>query len=299
MDAILPKPGTYVVGVSGGVDSRVLLDMLQQHGQGGGYKFIVAHLDHGMRPDSAEDRKFVQATAQAYNLPFVYDTVRLGNTASEAQARAARYKFLHHVRQASNAQAVITAHHQDDVLETAIINMIRGSGRKGLTALSSQGVLIRPLLAIPKSELIAYAKQRDLNWREDSTNQDDSYLRNYVRHNILPRFDASARVQFLTIITDLQKLNNELDGLLAEQLQLQDEPGTITRLWFNSLPHAVAKEILAAWLRDAQINNFDAKTLERLVVQAKSARAGQQFSLPGGHSMKVGKNALALKLAER
>ncbi len=299
MDAILPKPGTYVIGVSGGVDSRVLLDILHKHSQGGGYRFVVAHLDHGIRPDSAADRQFVQTTAKEYKLPFVYDSVNLGPTASEARARAARYKFLHNVRQSSDAQAVITAHHQDDLLETAIINMVRGTGRRGLTALSNRANVLRPLLTIPKAELITYAKEQGLTWREDSTNQNDTYLRNYIRHNILPRFDAQSRAQFLAIITNLQKVNQNLDALLTEQLQLQDKPGTITRLWFNSLPHAVAKETLAAWLRAGQLYNFDAKTLEHLVVHAKSGRAGQQFSLPGNHRMRVDKDYLALELAER
>ena len=296
MDVVLPTPGTYVLGVSGGVDSRVLLDVLHKHAKDNGrYKFVVAHLDHGIRKDSIEDRRFVQALAKEYGLPFTYNTVDLGSGASEAHARQARYAFLDHARLASGAQAVITAHHQDDVLETAIINILRGSGRKGLTALSSRPELLRPLLGVPKAELMSYAKDQGLTWREDITNQDDSYLRNYVRHNMLPRFDDQARAQFLAIINKLQDLNTELDRQLLAQLEAQDTPGTINRLWFNSLPHNVAKETLATWLRTRQLRNFDTKTLERLVVSAKTARPGQQFSLPGDHSMKVGKEYLALE----
>jgi tRNA(Ile)-lysidine synthetase-like protein len=300
MDVVLPKPGTYVVGVSGGVDSRVLLDVLHKHSQGEGrWNFIVAHLDHGIRSDSVEDRKFVQALAHEYGLPFVYNTADLGAGASEARARAERYTFLNHAKVAGSAQAVITAHHQDDLLETAIINIVRGSGRKGITALGSRSELLRPLLGVPKSELISYAQEQGLKWHEDSTNQDDTYLRNYIRHNVVPRFDDQARAQFLAIIGNLQNLNSTLDALLTEQLQLQDRPGTITRLWFNSLPHIVAKETLAAWLRSHELRNFDSKTLERLVVHAKSGHAGQQFPVPGNYVMKVGADYLALEPAER
>jgi hypothetical protein len=112
---------------------------------------------------------------------------------------------------------------------------------------------------------------------------------------MLPRFDDQARAQFLAIIDKLQDLNFELDTQLLEQLKAQDIPGTINRLWFNSLPHIVAKETLATWLRTRQLRNFDSKTLERLVVSAKAARPGQQFSLPGDHIMKVGKDYLALE----
>lgn len=300
MDVVLPTPGTYVIGVSGGVDSRVLLDVLARHNQAGkSWKLVVAHLDHGMRDDSGEDRQFVQELARAHGLPFVYNTVSLGAGASEAQARSERYKFLNNTREASGAGAVITAHHQDDLLETAIINIMRGTGRKGLTALSSRPDILRPLLNVPKSELISYAKARGLKWREDSSNQDDSYLRNYVRHKLLPRFDDQARAQFLGNIDNLQNLNATVDALLTQQLQLQDKPGTISRVWFNSLPHAVAKEMLAAWLRGRNLRNFDSKTLERLVVNAKSARQGQRFPVPGNYVMKVEKEYLALEPAER
>jgi tRNA(Ile)-lysidine synthase len=300
MDVVLPTPGTYVIGVSGGVDSRVLLAVLHEKNQAENrWNLVVAHLDHGIRPDSREDRQFVQALAREYGLPFVYNTVSLGAGTSEARARSERYKFLKLAQEASGAEAVITAHHQDDLLETAIINIMRGSGRKGLTALANRPGLLRPLLSVPKSELIDYAKARGLKWREDATNQDDNYLRNYVRHHMLTRFDDQARAQFLANIGQLQDLNVAVDALLAEQLQLQDKPGTITRLWFNNLPHAVAKETIAAWLRANHLKDFDSKTLERLVVNAKSGRAGQRFPVRGNYIMKVETDYLALEPAER
>jgi len=300
MNVVLPTPGTYVIGVSGGVDSRVLLDILHEQNQAENrWKLVVAHLDHGIRPDSLEDRQFVQDLAREYGLPFVYSSVSLGSGASEALGRTERYKFLNHTREASGAEAVITAHHQDDLLETAIINIMRGSGRKGLTALKNRPGLLRPLLKVPKSELLDYAKARGLKWREDSTNKDDNYLRNYVRHHMSTRFDDQARAQFLANIDQLQDLNASVDALLAEQLKLQDKPGTITRLWFNNLPHIVAKETIAAWLRANRLKDFDSKTLERLVVNAKSGRPGQRFPVYGNYNMKVETDYLALEPAER
>jgi tRNA(Ile)-lysidine synthase len=300
MDIVLPKPGTYVLAVSGGVDSRVLLDVIHKQSRGNRqWKLVVAHLDHGIRPESSNDRKFVQSTAQGYGLPFVYQTANLGEKASEALARAERYKFLIHVQQASNAQAVITAHHQDDLLETAIINILRGSQRKGLTALRSHDQLLRPLLNVPKSDLIQYAKEQGLTWQEDSTNKEDMYLRNYVRHNILPRLDEQATAQLLAIINKLQPVNETLDTLLVKQLQQQNILGTLSRPWFNSLPHTVAREMLATWLRTSELRDFDTNTLERLVVNAKTAQAGSRFPLRNGFDMLVTKDHLALEPAER
>src|SRR5689334_19288064 len=121
------QPGKYVLAVSGGVDSMVLLHALQGRP---GVKLVVAHYDHGIRPDSHEDRHLVQVVAAQHGLPFEYEEDWLGWGTSEETAREARYNFLERTRQRHKSDAIITAHHQDDVLETAIINLLRGTGRK-------------------------------------------------------------------------------------------------------------------------------------------------------------------------
>jgi tRNA(Ile)-lysidine synthase len=295
-------PGTYVVAVSGGVDSRVLLELLYQkkkQQEGNSWRFVVAHFDHGIREDSYEDRKLVQQVAKSMGLPFVYDEAFLRSTASEAIARTRRYEFLRKVKRSSNAKAIITAHHQDDLLETAIINMLRGTGRKGLTALSSRPEIVRPLLHVPKSELIAYAQDNNLQWREDSTNQDQAYLRNYIRHSVLSRFDEPAKIRLRQIITKLQSINYEIDTLLVNQLHVQSVGGMIDRQWFNHLPHIVAKETIACWLRAHGESNFNSKTLERLVIAAKVGHPGDVFPLSKIHTLSIGRDHLALSILER
>ncbi|PIZ62665.1 tRNA lysidine(34) synthetase TilS [Candidatus Saccharibacteria bacterium CG_4_10_14_0_2_um_filter_52_9] len=296
MDVVLPKPGTYVVAVSGGVDSMVLLDLLRQQED---LHLVVAHLDHGMRMDSGDDRRLVEAIAKGLGLPFESKQANLGAGTSEAAARKHRYEFLEAVTADHGADAIITAHHQDDVLETAIINMLRGSGRKGLTSLKNRPGVVRPLLRVPKSELIEYAKDQGLRWREDSTNADDVYLRNYVRHRLLTRFDKEGRAKLLKIVTGLQATNAELDTLLVKQLGLKAADGKLDRSWFNLLPHTTAREVLASWLRTHNMRGFNTPTLERLVVAAKVAPAGKRFSIAGGHQLVVHKDYLALKVLER
>ncbi len=296
MDLVLPTPGSYVVAVSGGVDSMALLDMLRRQP---GLELVVAHFDHGIRDDSAEDRKLVQAFAKDNDLRFVYEEGRLGVSASEAKAREARYGFLRKVLNYTDSMAIITAHHQDDVLETAVINILRGSGRKGLTSLGNQTDLLRPLLRVPKRDLVAYAQDHGLKWREDSTNQDETYLRNYVRRRLLTRFDDDGRARLWQIITDLSKTNQELDTLLVKQLQAQPVSGTLDRQWFNHLSHAAAREMMAAWLRLHGSRGFDSKTLERLVVAAKVAAPGKVFPVQAGVNLRVNTEHLALTGPER
>ena len=289
-------PGKYVVAVSGGVDSVVLLDLLQGRA---GVKLVVAHFDHGIRADSREDRLFVQELAEKYSLPFVFNEGHLGMRASEARARAARYKFLRQVKAAAGAQAIVTAHHEDDLLETAILNLLRGTGRKGLSSLKSTGEIYRPLLGVPKQALIDYAKTHNLEWREDPTNADVAYLRNYIRHKLLPRFDTEARRQFRQIIDSAHRTDAEIDELLANQLHLQPTRDQLDRHWLIMLPHAVAKEALAAWLRVHGINGFDKKTIGRIVTAAKTYAPGKQIDVDATHIILVKKTALALAPRER
>jgi len=296
------KPGKYVVAVSGGLDSVALLDMLHKsrlQARNEPIKIVVAHFDHGIRQDSHQDRQHVQTLARQYGLPFVYNEGQLGAGASEATARKARYNFLHNVRSASNARAIVTAHHQDDALETAVLNIIRGTGRKGLTALSSRSGIERPLLSASKHDLIKYAQSNGLVWREDSTNTDQNYLRNYVRHTILPRLDDKAKAQLRGIIVRQRAINHQLDTLLVNLLHSQSASRKIDRRWFNGLSHDCSREVMAAWLRAHGVREFDRRTLERLVVAAKVGKANKDYSLLDNRLMQIEADHLALTLLER
>lgn len=288
-----PGPGNYVVAVSGGVDSIALLHWLVNHNRGQ-HQLVVAHFDHGIRVDSVEDRRLVQETTASYGLPFKVKAGKLG-PASEAKARQARYAFLNQVREQAKSQAIITAHHQDDVIETAIINMLRGTARKGLSALNSRAGILRPLLRTNKSDIESYAQKHRLKWREDSSNKNEKYLRNYLRAKIIPRLSANERGQLIDHVQTAQKLNHEIDTLLVKELNSHLSLINLQRKWFNNLPHDLAREVLATWLRQAGIRNFERQTLERLVIAAKVGGAGKAYPIINGRNLEVRKTDLALK----
>ena len=290
------SPGLYVVAVSGGVDSMALLDLLRRHPN---TRLVVAHFDHGVRPDSALDRKLVQDTARRHGLQFVYDQANLGLGVSEDTARQARYKFLHRVREASAAQAVITAHHQDDLLETAVHNMLRGTGRRGLVSLRSHDILWRPLLGVSKKDLVAYAKDQGLVWREDSTNQDMRYMRNYIRHKLLPRLNDDQRQELLGHIRATHDLHAQLETELTNHLHLHPAVDKLDRHWFIMLPHVVAREVLLVWLRKHGVADVSARMLERLVVAAKTYSPGRIADVDKTYILQIGKNILALVPRDR
>ena len=283
-----------MVAVSGGVDSMVLLDLLRQMPK---VRLVVAHFDHGVRPDSASDRKLVARIAKAYNLPFVYAKGNLGPGASEALAREARYAFLRKVQAEQKAEAIITAHHQDDMLETAIMNLLRGTGRRGLSSLKSRKSLVRPLLDWTKKDIREYAEEHDLVWAEDSTNSDETYLRNYIRHNILSRFTKQGRESLVRHMKQASKINEEIDELLDKDLAGQPAKDELNRSWYLQLPYAVATEMMAAWLRRNGILQFDRHLIERLVVAAKTATPGKLADINAHHVVKFTKDRI--KLADR
>lgn len=289
------EPGKYVVAVSGGVDSIALLHILQGSA---GYQLTVAHFDHGMRRGSRQDRLFVKGLAAHYGLPFVYGEGNLGESASEASARTARYDFLHKARIAAGAHAIITAHHQDDALETAILNIVRGTGRKGVSSLQSSDVIKRPLLHVPKSELVTYAEKNNLKWREDSTNLADIYKRNYVRHKLLTRFSDEERTRLHEIILQLRSTNDVLDKELSKYMG-EKSGRQLDRARFILLPHDVSREVMAAWLRQNDVREFDRKSLERVVHAGKTYEIGKRINISKGTDIVVEKNNLALKRIER
>lgn len=283
-------PGKYVVAVSGGVDSVSLLNMLSKVPR---LELIVAHYDHGIRNDSAADRQFVEQLAKNYNLPFEYAEGNLGLQANEDMARTKRYAFLQEVKAKYDATAIITAHHQDDVLETVIINLLRGTGRKGLSSLQSTKELIRPLLKMTKQELINYATTNKLTWREDQTNYTEAYFRNWVRLNIVPRLSESQRQELLQKQELALQNNQVIDAMLDAYINPQSLD-TLNIKDITELPHAVATELIAHWLRVNHVREVDSKLLERVTIGSKTLKPGKTIAVKGKTIIKVAAKKLLL-----
>ncbi len=289
-------PGSYVIAASGGVDSMVLLDLLADMAEAsrGDIRLVAAHFDHGIRPDSALDRQLVQDVAAARRLVFIHDEGKLGAEASEAAARKARYAFLNQVKQAAGADAIITAHHQDDVLETIIINWLRGTKSRGLSSLRSTADVMRPLLGVAKADIRAYAATRQLEWREDSTNEDEKYLRNYVRRQLMPRLDDRARRQLLARSERAAELNDAIGALTGGYLKQFTSPTSLDRAQYRELPEEVSREVLAEWLRRHTEVGITSKLLHRLDTAIRTGRNGSRVDIANGLSFELGREQVEL-----
>jgi tRNA(Ile)-lysidine synthase len=233
MPDLLSK-GRYVLAVSGGVDSVVLLDMLSCQPE---LDLIVAHFDHGIRDDSADAAEFVASLAKKYNLSFKTKREELGFNASEELARDRRYNFLRSVAKNHDAK-LVTAHHADDVIETIAINLSRGTGWRGLAVLDSD--VIRPLTNITKLEIINYANEHNLAWREDSTNSSDTYLRNRIRSK-LANLGNDEKMQLLGLWAAQKSLKQSIDNEVA---RLVGNGPVYSRYFFTCIDQSAGMECL-------------------------------------------------------
>ena len=220
-----------LLAVSGGLDSVVMAGLFSHTG----LPFAIAHVNFGLRgAESEADAVFVQNRADQYGVPFHLTRVDTAAVAAEQgisiqmAARELRYAWFAELLHEHGYGAIATAHHQNDVLETVLLNLTRGTGLAGLRGMSvRQGNVIRPLLFALRDDLTDYAHEHSLTFREDSSNADDKYARNAIRHHVVP------------VLTGLNP------SLLRETL-----PRTLSKLQVTE--RIVQTELDSAWLRTVQ-----------------------------------------------
>ncbi len=180
-----------LAAVSGGMDSMCLLHLLHSWGRERGIRVTAAHFNHQLRgAESHRDEAFVRGWCEERGIPVICGRGDVKTLAAERglsveeAAREARYAFL---REAAEEKIILTAHHADDNAETMLLNLLRGTGLRGLTGIPAQRQgIVRPFLEIPRTELAAYAAEQQLLWVEDSTNAQEDAARNVLRHRVLP-----------------------------------------------------------------------------------------------------------------
>jgi len=231
----IPTEEKILVGVSGGADSMALLYALIE----AGFPVVVGHLDHGIRAGSESDVKFVCTEAEKLGVVFVTERVdteayaREGGLSLEEAARELRYRFLFRTAVDKECKAVAVGHHADDQAETILLHLVRGSGLKGLVGMPHRRLtqwhpeipLVRPLLELPHADLVNFCERQDISVIEDESNQDNRFLRNRIRHDLLPLLDEM-NPRFSKTLSRLGKIVRG-DVLLLESLtdQIWSEVG--------------------------------------------------------------------------
>lgn len=180
------KKSKLLVCLSGGVDSMVLIDLLRRLN----YDVSVAHCNFKLRGDESDlDEKFVKKYCYDNSIQFFSKSfhTKLSNHSLQMAARTLRYDWFNELLKKNNKDYILTAHHLDDSLETFIINLSRASGIEGFTGISPvNDKIVRLLTVFSKKQILEYAKNNKIHWREDSTNKKDDYQRNYIRNQIIP-----------------------------------------------------------------------------------------------------------------
>ena len=270
---------TYLVAVSGGVDSVCLLDMLSRSE----HRLIVAHVEHGIRGEASRaDARFVAALAQKYNLPFVSVSLNLGSNASEELARQKRYDFL--LAQAQKFGAVlVTAHHAEDVAETIAINIERGTGWRGLAVLARTGVK-RPLISFTKTQLYDYALQHRLEWVEDATNACGLYQRNRVRKVLKSIINRRTVVKLLQLRARQLALRKDIERE-TERIMLRNSG---SRYFLSQIDDDVALELLASDIarQTGGLRPTRPRT-QRALLAIKTARPGAKIDVGDGVQLEI------------
>jgi tRNA(Ile)-lysidine synthase len=251
--AMLAGGETVLVAVSGGADSVALLRVLIALAPAWRLSMHVLHVDHGLRAGSARDAEFVRTLAARLGIPAAVERVQVGPGSVEAAARTARYAALQAWADRVGASRIAVGHTADDQAETVLMRVLGGSGVRGLAAIPPvRGRVIRPLIEVRRQAVRDALGAIGLDWLEDPTNRDPKFLRNRIRHEVLPMLAASHRADVVPALARVAGMAREtveaLDrtAVLALERLARAEAGglTLSRAALAALPPPVAAEVL-------------------------------------------------------
>ena len=272
-----------ILAISGGVDSMALLSMYTHA------DIIVAHVDHGTRASSTKDADFVRQKCQELGVKFYETKLELGESVSEELARKKRYEFLK-IIQEKEGGTLCTAHHLDDVVESIAINLIRGTGWRGLTPFYGDE-LVRPFIISKmwKRDVLKFAGEQKICFRQDPTNYETNYLRNRVREKMVV-LDERARVDIVNLFEKQNELRGKIEKLVTE-LAKQTVVGKNfhKKELFLTADEKVAIEVL----REICLMHgysLTRKQLTDFLAAIKTYAPHKKFNLPKNHFVTILKN---------
>ena len=310
----LQNAGKIVVAISGGADSLALLHVMRQIV--GSHNLVVAHVDHGWREASRDDALFVRQTAVSWGIS--YHGQRLSKnekeTALEAIGREARHHFFEQVARSEEANCVAVGHNQNDQSETILMHLIRGSGLAGLQGMGfdtiqtgqSQLRIIRPLLQVSRAEIELYCQENQIIPRQDATNEDATFLRNRIRHQLMPEL-VTYNAQFEQHLLQLAEIASADYGLLKQVAQTSWEKVVKSRgerwlsidrqMWLD-LPLALKRLHLRRVLTqlNPQLTEIGFQTIEDARLGLENGHFGNQYHLPSSISALIQQSTILFML---
>lgn len=274
---LLEAGDRVICAVSGGADSMALLTAMYLLREKLGIIVEAAHFNHGLRGnESDEDERFVAETCDAMELTLHIGRQKVvaGKKGLEAAAREARYRFFGKLE-----GKIATAHTADDNAETVLLHLLRGTGLKGLGGIAPRrGNIVRPMLDITRAQVLAFLEEYHVRYREDSSNGEDRFLRNRIRHHVMPLLRQENPRIAQNLSAGAQRLRKD-----EEALQFQAQQGFTDRVSeLKALPEAVRVRVLERFLKDKGVKEPEAEHLALVQALVFSERPSASAWFPGG-----------------
>ena len=306
---LLPIKDEYiVVGVSAGPDSIALLHMLQNNQN---KKIVCAHVNHNVRKESEEEEKYLKKYCQENNLLFeVMKIKKYTENNFENEARKKRYKFYEKILKKYNSHTLFLAHHGDDLIETVLMKIIRGSNLEGYAGIKEYSYLdkytiIRPLIRLTKQEIITYNKENNLKYYLDKTNEDITYTRNRIRKKITPLLkeeDNNIHLKFLKYSNTLEEYYNYIEYLTKEKMKKIIKDNIINNDLLKKEHPFMKKNIVFYLLREIYNNKSNIikdKHIEGIIKISNSNKPNQFINLPNKYIAKKEYNKIIIEKKEK
>ena len=289
----LNKEDSVVVGVSSGPDSMCLLYILLELRKKRGFQIIVAHINHNKREESREEEEFLKKYCLDNDVTF--ESMKIENYGHDnfhQEARKIRYDFYKKLIDKYNAPYLMTAHHGDDLIETILMRLVRGStlsGYKGIPLISDMKTykIIRPLLYLTKDDIETFDKVNKIPYRIDKSNFSFKYTRNRYRHEMLPFLKEEAsnvHLKFLKFSNLLNECNNYIEKVVDNAYNSIYKEGKVDVLEFKSLDIFIQKLLLEHILLDVydDLTKIESKHIDIILKLINSGKSGRKISLPKG-----------------
>ena len=286
---LFTKGDRLIVAVSGGPDSVCLLDVLHHLSKPYRLSLILAHVNYNLRDqESLADEQLVKSLAQKYQYPlFILRPKIVKKNNLEENLRNIRYNFFEELRKKEKASAIAVAHQADDQVETFFLHLLRGSGLRGMAGmLPKNGKIIRPLLGVSRLEIIDYLRERKLKYRLDRSNKDVKFLRNHIRHRLLPflRKEYSSKIDQV-IRQALTSVGQDMNFLEEATKKVENKKmiGLIKVDDWRKLPISLQKRLILRKIEETRghlrgISSRHVEEVEKILRSQKSKKQIFEFN---------------------
>lgn len=274
---------SYLLGISGGMDSMVLLHAFHRISKKLNCPFAACYVHHGSFGKKSQIayrdkvKKFLEKICDGYEVKLLEAKNLRAVGTSEAEMRELRHSALREMKEKNGLSRIVMAHHRDDLLETRVIRLIRGTGPQGLMSMQEDVIetsIFRPLIDFSRMEICAYAQRHKLKWLDDPSNRDEKILRNWVRHSWLPQLEKKRRGAVNSLGRSLNLLAQFVENppALADRALVEENLESLNRGQIAAMDVAKKQQMIASFLRRKRITNYSLNQINEVIKRLNTKR---------------------------